>query len=110
MNAGERKIIAEAVEVMHGLRGEMQEFRGEMREFKENSYEFKQTVITRITGLETGATECQKNPAICATARALEGHLKEHKSGKGLVVSIWAVCISTMMSVFTIVMTLVKRS
>ncbi len=110
MNADERRIIAEAVEVMHGLRGEMQEFRGEMREFKENSSEFKQTVITRITGLETGATECQKNPAICATARALESHMKEHKGAKGLAVSIWAVCVSTMMCIFTIVITLVKRS
>ncbi len=103
MNEDERKLITETMNVMHGLRSEMQEFRGEMKEFK-------QTAVIRITGLEAAANECQKNPAVCANARALDAHLKDHKGNKGLAVSIWAVCVSTVMCAFTIVMALMKRS
>jgi hypothetical protein len=81
----------------------MQEFRGEMREFKQQS-------LVRITALESDQVECQKNPTVCATARLLENHLQGHKGGKSLAVSIWAVCVSTVMCVFTLVMAFVKRS
>lgn len=110
MNEDDRKLIADTVNVMHELRGEMQEFRGEMKEFKENSNEFRSQTIAQLAGLELSASECQRNPTVCATARSLDSHVKEHKRSTGLAVSIWAVCVSTMMCVFTIVMTLMKRS
>jgi hypothetical protein len=103
MNEEDRKLIAETVSVMNGLRSDMQEFRGEMREFK-------QKTLTRITALENDQVECQKNPTVCATSRLVESHISGHKGGKSLAVSIWAVCVSTAMCVFTIVMTLTKRS
>jgi len=103
MNDEDRKLFAETVNVMNGLRSDMQEFRGEMREFKQQS-------IVRITSLETDQVECQKHPSVCATARLLESHISGHKGGKSLAVSIWAVCVSTVMCVFTLIMALVKRS
>ena len=103
MNDEDRKLLSDAVSVMNGLRSDMQEFRGEMREFK------NQTVV-RITALEKDLVECQKNPTVCATARLLENHLAGHKGGKSLAVSIWAVCVSSVMCVFTILITLVRRS
>ncbi len=103
MNDDDRKLVADAVSVMNGLRGDMQEFRGEMKEFKQQS-------LVRITALETGQVECQKDPTVCATARLLENHIAGHKGGKGLAVSIWSVCVSTVMCVFTLVMAFVKRS
>ena len=103
MNEEDRKLLAETVNVMNGLRSDMQEFRGEMREFKQQS-------LVRITSLESDQVECQKHPSVCATARLLESHISGHKGGKSLAVSIWAVCVSTVMCVFTLVMALVKRS
>lgn len=103
MNDEDRKLLSDAVSVMHGLRSDMQEFRGEMKEFKQQS-------LVRITALEEDQVECQKNPTVCATARLLETHLAGHKGGKSLAVSIWAVCVSTVMCVFTILITLVRRS
>ena len=103
MNDEDRKLLSETVSVMNGLRSDMQEFRGEMREFKQQS-------LVRITTLEGEQVECQKNPSVCATARLLESHLGGHKGGKSLAVSIWAVCISTVMCVFTLVMAFIKRS
>lgn len=103
MNDEDRKLFAETVNVMNGLRLDMQEFRGEMREFKQQS-------IVRIASLETDQVECQKHPSVCATARLLESHISGHKGGKSLAVSIWAVCVSTVMCVFTLIMALVKRS
>jgi len=103
MNEEDRKLLAETVNVMNGLRSDMQEFRGEMREFKQQS-------LVRITSLESDQVECQKHPSVCATARLLESHLSGHKGGKSFAVSIWAVCVSTVMCVFTLVMALVKRS
>ena len=103
MNEEERRLIADTVAVMSDLRSDMQEFRGEMKEFKQHT-------LVRITELERDQVECQKNPTVCATARLLESHLQGHKSGKGIAVSIWAVCVSSVMCVFTIVMALVKRS
>jgi len=103
MNDEDRKLLAETVNVMNGLRSDMQEFRGEMREFKQQS-------LVRITSLESDQVECQKHPSVCATARLLESHLSGHKGGKSFAVSIWAVCVSTVMCVFTLVMALVKRS
>lgn len=103
VNEDDRKLIAETVSVMNGLRSDMQEFRGEMREFKQNT-------LLRINALESDQVECQKNPTVCATARIVEGHLSGHKGGKSFAVSIWAVCVSTAMCVFTIVMALTKRS
>jgi len=103
MNEEDRKLLAEPVNVMNGLRSDMQEFRGEMREFKQQS-------LVRITSLESDQVECQKHPTVCATARLLESHISGHKGGKSFAVSIWAVCVSTVMCVFTLVMALVKRS
>ncbi len=103
MNDEDRKLLAETVNVMNGLRSDMQEFRGEMREFKQQS-------LVRITSLESDQVECQKHPSVCATARLLESHISGHKGGKSFAVSIWAVCVSTVMCVFTFVMALVKRS
>ena len=103
MNEEDRKLLAETVNVMNGLRSDMQEFRGEMREFKQQS-------LVRITSLESDQVECQKHPSVCATARLLESHISGHKGGKSFAVSIWAVCVSTLMCVFTLVMALVKRS
>jgi hypothetical protein len=103
MNDEDRKLLAETVSVMNGLRSDMQEFRGEMREFKQQS-------IVRMTSLESDQVECQKHPSVCATARLLESHISGHKGGKSLAVSIWAVCVSTVMCVFTLIMALVKRS
>jgi hypothetical protein len=103
MNEEDRKLLAETVNVMNGLRSDMQEFRGEMREFKQQS-------LVRITSLESDQVECQKHPSVCATARLLESHISGHKGGKSFAVSIWAVCVSTVMCVFTLVMALVKRS
>lgn len=103
MNDEDRKLLAETVNVMNGLRSDMQEFRGEMREFKQQS-------LVRITSLESDQVECQKHPSVCATARLLESHISGHKGGKSFIVSIWAVCVSTVMCVFTLVMALVKRS
>ncbi len=103
MNEEDRKLLAETVNVMNGLRSDMQEFRGEMREFKQQS-------LVRITSLESDQVECQKHPTVCATARLLESHISGHKGGKSFAVSIWAVCVSTVMCVFTLVMALVKRS
>ena len=103
MNEDDRRLFSETVLVMNGLRSEMQEFRGEMREFKTQS-------MVRLKALEEDQVECQKNPNVCATARLVETHISGHKGGKSFVVSIWAVCISTVMCVFTIVMTLVRRS
>lgn len=103
MNEEDRKLLAETVNVMNGLRSDMQEFRGEMREFKQQS-------LVRITSLESDQVECQKHPSVCATARLLESHISGHKGGRSFAVSIWAVCVSTVMCVFTLVMALVKRS
>ncbi len=103
MNEEDRRLLSETVSVMNGLRSDMQEFRGEMREFKQQS-------LVRITSLESDQVECQKNPSVCATARLLESHLSGHKGGKSFAVSIWAVCVSTVMCIFTLVMTLIKRS
>ena len=103
MNEEDRKLLADTVSVMNGLRSDMQEFRGEMREFKQQS-------LVRITALESDQVECQKNPTVCATARLLENHLQGHKGGKSLAVSIWAVCVSTVMCAFTLIMAFVKRS
>ena len=103
MNDEDRKLLADAVSVMNDLRSDMQEFRGEMKEFKQQS-------LVRITALESDQVECQKNPTVCATARLLETHLQGHKGGKNFVVSIWAVCVSTVMCVFTLIMAFVKRS
>jgi hypothetical protein len=103
MNDEDRKLLAETVSVMNGLRSDMQEFRGEMREFKQQS-------IVRMTSLESDQVECQKHPSVCATARLLESHISGHKGGKSLAVSIWAVCVSTVMCIFTLIMALVKRS
>ena len=103
MNEEDRNLLAETVNVMNGLRSDMQEFRGEMREFKQQS-------LVRITSLESDQVECQKHPSVCATARLLESHISGHKGGKSFAVSIWAVCVSTVMCVFTLVMALVKRS
>jgi len=72
--------------------------------------EFKQQSLVRITSLESDQVECQKHPSVCATARLLESHIGGHKGGKSFAVSIWAVCVSTVMCVFTLVMALVKRS
>lgn len=103
MNEEDRKLLADTVSVMNGLRSDMQEFRGEMREFKQQS-------LVRITALESDQVECQKNPTVCATARLFENHLQGHKGGKSLAVSIWAVCVSTVMCAFTLIMAFVKRS
>lgn len=103
MNDEDRKLLADAVSVMNSLRSDMQEFRGEMKEFKQQS-------LVRITSLESDQVECQKNPTVCATARLLETHLQGHKGGKGFAVSIWAVCVSTVMCVFTLIIAFVKRS
>ncbi len=103
MNEEDRKLFSETVNVMNGLRLDMQEFRGEMREFKQQS-------LVRITSLETDQVECQKHPSVCATARMIESHISGHKGGKSLAVSIWAVCVSTVMCVFTLAMAFFKRS
>ena len=103
MNDDDRKLLADALSVMNDLRADMQEFRGEMKEFKQQS-------LVRITALESDQVECQKNPTVCATARLLENHLQGHKGGKSLAVSIWAVCVSTVMCAFTLIMAFVKRS
>ena len=103
MTAEDRRLIAETVQVMHGLKGEMQEFRGEMKEFK------NQTLL-RITALESEQGECQKNPTVCATARALETHTRTHANGKTLAVSVWAACVSTAMCALSFIVTLIKRS
>jgi len=92
MNEEDRKLFSETVNVMNGLRLDMQEFRGEMREFKQQS-------LVRITSLETDQVECQKHPSVCATARMIESHISGHKGGKRLAVSIWAVCGSTVMCI-----------
>ena len=89
--------------MMNGLRSDMQEFRGEMREFKQ------QTVL-RISSLEEDQGGCQKNPSICATARLLNSHIDGHKGGKSFAISIWAVCISTVMCMYTLIMTIINRS
>ena len=102
MNEEDRKLFSETVNVMNGLRLDMQEFRGEMREFKQQS-------LVRITSLETDQVECQKHPSVCATARMIESHISGHKGGKSLAVSIWAVCVSTVMCVFTLAMAFFKR-
>ncbi len=103
MNEEDRKLFSETVNVMNGLRLDMQEFRGEMREFKQQS-------LVRITSLETDQVECQKHPSVCATARMIESHISGHKGGKSFAVSIWAVCVSTVMCVFTLAMAFFKRS
>lgn len=103
MDDEDRKLITETVSVINGLRSDMQEFRGEMREFK-------QQTLVRITSLEGDQVECQKNPTVCATARLLESHLRGHTGGKSLAVSIWAVCVSTVTCVFTLVIAFIKRS
>lgn len=103
MNEEDRKLFSETVNVMNGLRLDMQEFRGEMREFKQQS-------LVRITSLETDQVECQKHPSVCATARMIESHISGHKGGKSLAVSIWAVCVSTVMCVFSLAMAFFKRS
>jgi hypothetical protein len=110
VNEDDRKLIAETVSVMNGLRSDMQEFRCETKWFRDEMREFKQNTLLRITALESDQVECQKNPTVCATARLVEGHLSGHKGGKSFAVSIWAVCVSTAMCVFTIVMELTKRS
>ena len=103
MNEEDRRLLSETIGVMNGLRSDMQEFRGEMREFKQQS-------LVRITALEGDQVECQKNPSVCATARLLEDHISGHKGGKSLAVSIWAVCVSTVMCAFTLLMAFLKRS
>jgi hypothetical protein len=103
VNEEDRKLITETVSVMNDLRSDMQEFRGEMREFKQQS-------LVRITSLESDQVECQKHPSVCATARLLESHISGHKGGKSFAVSLWAVCVSTVMCVFTLVMAFLKRS
>lgn len=103
MNEEDRELLSENLRAMNELNFEMREFRGEMREFK------TQTLL-RVTALEESHNECQKNPTVCATARGLEAHTRNHTSGKSLAVSLWAACVSTAMCVFTLVMALIKRS
>jgi len=98
----DRRMLADTVAVMNGLRFDMQEFRGEMREFKQQS-------VVRISSLEHEQGECQKNPSVCATARLLESHIQGHKGGKSFAVSVWAVCVSSAMCLFTVIMSIVKR-
>ena len=102
MNEEDRRLFADTVAVMNGLRSDLQEFRGEMREFKQQS-------VVRITALEDETVECQKNPSVCATARLLESHIQGHKGGKSFAVSVWAVCVSSAMCLFTVIMSIVKR-
>ena len=59
--------------------------------------------------LEDETVECQKNPSVCATARLLESHIQGHKGGKSFAVSVWAVCVSSAMCLFTVIMSIVKR-
>ena len=103
MNDEDRALLTENLRAMNELNFEMREFRGEMREFKTQT-------VQRVTALEESQNDCQKNPTVCATARTLEAHTRNHASGKSLAVSIWAVCVSTAMCVFTLVMALIKRS
>ena len=110
MSESERILIRESIAVMNDLRADLSEFKEYSKEFRGEMREFKQTAINRIAGLEVSSSECQKNPTSCANARALDAHMKDHTRGKGYAVSVWAVCTSTVMCVFTIVMTLVKRS
>ena len=103
MTAEDRRLIAETVQVMQGLKGEMQEFRGEMKEFKTQT-------LHRITALEESQNDCQKNPTVCATARALESHTRTNANGKTLAVSVWAACVSTAMCALSFIVTFIKRS
>ena len=103
MNEEDRALLTENLHAMNELNFEMREFRCEMREFKTQT-------IQRITALEETENDCQKNPTVCATARSLEAHTRNHTTGKSFAVSLWAVCVSTAMCVFTLVMALIKRS
>lgn len=108
MTDGDRKILADTVQVINGLRQDMQEFRCETQMFRGEMREFKDQSLGRLSVLESDQSACQKDPTICATARLLEQHLQGHKGGKNLAVSLWAVCVSTLMCVFTIAMNLLK--
>ena len=103
MNEEDRELLAENLRAMHELNAEMREFRGEMREFKNRT-------VQRVTALEESQNDCQKNPTVCATARSLEAHTRNHATGKSFAVSLWAVCVSTVMCVFTLVLAFIKRS
>ncbi len=103
MNDSDRRLVNDTMTVMNALRSDMQEFRGEMREFK-------QQTIERISTLESDQVECQKNPSVCSTARLLESHIASHTGQKSRTVSIWAVCISCLMFLYTLFSGLFKRS
>jgi hypothetical protein len=66
---------------------ELREFMGEMREFKRQTLE-------RLSSIEGKLGLCQTEPAVCATARLVEGHLKTHQRDGTRRISIAAACIA----------------
>lgn len=103
MNESDRRLVSDTMTVMNALRSDMQEFRGEMREFKNQTLE-------RITTLEGDQVECQKNPSVCSTARLLESHIAGHKGSKRNTIAVLAVCVSSLMFLYTLLTGIFKRS
>jgi len=110
VNDDDRQLLAEAMSAMHGLSCEMREFRSETQLFRGEMREFKEHALVRINALENDQVECQKNPTVCATARLVGSHLAGHTGGKSFAVSVWAVCVSTVMCAGTLIMAFMKRS
>lgn len=103
MNESDRRLVTDTMLVMNALRSDMQEFRGEMKEFKNQTLE-------RITTLEEDQVECQKNPSVCSTARLLESHISGHQGNRRNTIALWAVCVSGLMFLYTVLTAIFKRS
>lgn len=110
MNDDDRLLLTENLRAMNELNAEMREFRCETKWFRAEMNEFKTQTVLRIRALEETQNDCQKNPTVCATARNLEAHTRNHATGKSFAVALWAVCVSTAMCVFSLVMAFIKRS
>lgn len=78
-------VVETLIATIKDLESELSGFRGEMKEFKNS-------IKQRVAELEDSSRLCQKNPAVCANARRLEEHLKNHGGQFSKVFTVLGFC------------------
>jgi len=81
---------------------ELPGFMGEIREFKAQT-------LTRLSAIESRMGACQTEPSVCATARAVDGHLWDHRRDRSRRVSIAAACISGIACAISLIGVIARR-
>jgi hypothetical protein len=81
---------------------ELREFMGEMREFKRRT-------LARLSSVESKVGVCQTEPGVCSTARAIDGHLRNHRSDSARRVSVAAACISGIACAISLIGIIARR-